>query len=136
MCVCVCVKECKHVHMNVTFEVYKRPILSSIRLSLSHNYSEMHCGETENARESLAHSHEREKSTFLSQIRFPFLHSSQYQIASPCGREPVKTAADPLHGYDIEVLGSRVVCTVHDGANRQPERNAEPRSRRSLLSCV
>jgi hypothetical protein len=46
-------------------------------------------------------------------------------IEQVCAREREKRGARTVDGDNEEVLGTRVVSTVHDGSHRQTEGNAE-----------
>jgi len=55
----------------------------------------------------------------LPQLGFPLLDCSHEHVANTAGGQPVKTPMNTLDGYNVQVLGARVVSTVHDSTNGQ-----------------
>ena len=74
--------------------------------------------------------------TLLPQVWLALLHCSQHQVTRTGGREAVQPAPDALHSDDVEILGSRVIGTVHNCPHGETQGYPELRPRRSLLSCV
>jgi hypothetical protein len=75
-----------------TFKIHENTILSAPRLTLPNNDS---------------------RHNLLPEIRLPLLDSGHYHITNASRRQAVQATLNSLHGYDVKVLSTSVISTVH-----------------------
>ena len=84
----------------MTFEVHVNAVLSAPGLALPYDDSWQ---------------------DLLPEIGLPLLDGGHDHVADAGGGQPVQAALDPLHGDDVEVLGTRVVRAVHRRRHRKTQ---------------
>lgn len=82
--------------MILTFKVHEDPILSAPWLALPHN----------DCRQDL-----------LPEVRLPLLDSGHNHVTNTSRWQSVQTTLDTLDGYDVKVLSTGVIGTVHCGCH-------------------
>lgn len=62
--------------------------------------------------------------TLLTELRLALLYRGDEHVTGRGRRETVERRTGTEDGNDVQVLGTRVVSAVHDGADRKTERHA------------
>lgn len=73
--------------------------------------------------------------TLLAQLRLALLDGGQQVVADASGGQPVQASAHTTDCNDVQVLCTRVVTAVHDGAHWQGQRHAELLTRHEATSA-
>jgi len=99
----------------MTFKIHENTILSAPRLTLPNNDS---------------------RHNLLPEIRLPLLDSGHYHITNASRRQAVQATLNSLHGYDVKVLSTSVISTVHCCCHWQTQWHPELVTSWSSTSCI